>query len=364
MSHKHMSRSIPRSPRSRAPQQAERTLAATRPTDRRAPVAGQSARDPRPRVAGAPLASATLEPRRPSLVQRGLPLAAAIVVAAAAAMLWPLPVHAAAGERIARAAAGGAAVPDLAAANGEGASARTALAESVALGEDLIVVGPAESTRLIEARLRQAFTPSPRFVYRGADQAVREVAEGRADAAIVAVPFEQITADSSLRELTLASFVVALVTHPDNAVADVSHDQLVNLGHGRVRGWADLGGDRRPLHAYSTFGGPTDEARALGLAQGVLDARDRGLAASQILARVGRDRDALGIVALREVPESLPCIAVDGVRPSASAFASGAYPMGFRLRLVHRASPRAPMTALLDYLRGDDGQRLLRDLNP
>lgn len=302
-------------------------------------------------------------------MHRWLTFSIVLGLASGAAVLWPSAAHAASSFALDRAneASEASGAADLFAAPAHAAEvvrARVDLEVESPGRCDVVIVGPAESTRALADRLRSAPTTRATFVCRSADRALREVADGHADAAVVAVPFEQISSDGRLRELSLGDFVVALVRHQDNQVTDVSSTQLVNLSHGRVRGWIDLGGARRELRAYSTFSGPTDEARALQLAQGVVAVRERGLTAEQVIERVSRDPGALGIVALRSVADSLPCVSIDGVRPSACAFASGAYPMGYRLRLVHRSDPRAPLAALLTFLRGAAGQQMLRDLAP
>lgn len=300
-------------------------------------------------------------------MHRTLAFVIVFMSAAAAAVMWPTPVLAADASAI-EASTEVETLPASAVAD----AARTTAPARAEVGRetgdaerpDVVVSGPAETTRLLRAHLHADTAPPATFACRSADRAVFDVAAGAADAAIVTMPFEQILGDARLREQTLCEFVVMLVRHRDNHVDNLTRAQLQALCRGRIRSWADLGGERRELCAFSTFTGPADEARALGLGQGVACVRERGLSLAQVVERVARDPGALGIVAVRAVPEDLPCLAVDGVAPSLSAFASGTYPMGYRLRLVHRASPRAPLAALLTFLRGAEGQRVLRDLAP
>lgn len=297
-------------------------------------------------------------------MHRWLAFVIVFMLAGVAAVLWPTPAQAAAADvDPAPVVATASAAPALVA---DGAPERTVVADDidVATRADVVITGPAETTRLLRAHLSGAETPAATFACRSVDRAVFDVAAGHADAALVCEPFERILKDDRLRELALGDFVVALVRHRDNRVAGLTREQLAAICRGRVRTWADLGGEDRDLHAYSTFTGPADEARALGLGQGVASARERGLSVAQLLERVARDPGALGVVALRLVPEGLPCLTLDGVAPSLAAYQSGTYPMGYRLRLVHRCQPRAPLARFMDYLAGAEGQRLLRELEP
>ncbi|MEZ5966014.1 MAG: hypothetical protein R3F56_19415 [Planctomycetota bacterium] len=300
-------------------------------------------------------------------MHRWLAFVIVFMLAGAAAVLWPSPVRAAAAEEEGLTAPVPASAPSASpmVADTEG-SVRTEVASEVdvAARPDIVITGPAETTRLLRTHLAEETTLSATFACRSVDRAVFDVAAGHADAAIVAEPFESILDDPRLRERALGDFVVALVRHRDNRVDHLTHEQVVAIARGRARTWADLGGDKRDLRAYSTFTGPADEARALQLGQGLTCVRERGLSAAQVMARVAREPGALGIVALRVLPASVPCITIDGAAPDLAAYRTGSYPFGYRLRLVHRAEPRPPLARFLAFLGGAEGQRMLRDLEP
>jgi len=276
------------------------------------------------------------------------------LLAAAAAVLWPTPVFAAPAE------AGAAAHPPgpAAVAAVEPAAAAPVRRAAVAVEPTLLpeaaalLVGPAETTRRLGTLLRSVGAPHAEVTCRDEVSALRDVVAGRADAALLASPFEHLFAAEGLRELALGDFVVVLVRHRANPLPGISRVQLDELSRGRVRSWADLGGEPRELHVLSTFTGPEAEGRALGLPRGLARVRARGLGAAEVLARVARDPGALGVVALASVPETLPVLAIGGVLPSDRAFASGGYPFGYRLRLVHRAEPRAPLSDVRAFLCG------------
>jgi hypothetical protein len=295
------------------------------------------------------------------MMQRVLTLGIAMLAGAGVTLLWPSPTLAAAATLENSTASARASSAELAAPAAAAVPiVRAAAATEAGGADDLTITGPAECIRQLGAALRGAYAEPLRLTCNSDLDALRDVAKGRADAAVVAVAFERTLPDPGLREFTLGDFVVALVRHDENPVRDLSRAQLDELCRGRARGWQDIGGRGSELRAFSTFTGPTDEARALGVAQGLAAVVERGLAADDVIARVQRDRAALGVVALREVDDTLPCIAVDGVQPSANAFAAGSYPFGFRLRLVYRAEHRAGMGKLLTFLANAAGQHALR----
>lgn len=184
--------------------------------------------------------------------------------------------------------------------------------------------------------------------------ALRAVASGDLDAAVLTVPFESLLAHGDLREVGVADFVVALVRHPDNPTADVSHSRLAELCRGRARDWAD-----GETHLFSAFSGAFEEARALHVPFLRAARAERGLSVAQVCARVGRDRQGLGLLAAATLPEGPAYVSVAGVAPSLQAYAAGTYPFGYRLRLVHRADARPELVALLAALQTDGARRAL-----
>ncbi len=293
------------------------------------------------------------------------PVTLGIVVLAGAGitMLWPTATLAAAAdsERAELRDTTGEASAGLEAAT---SVASTALLRAVAEPEvrdrpDVVITGPAECIRQVSEPLRAGYTGALTFTCTSDIAALQSVADGRVDAAIVTVAFERALPDASLREFNLGDFVTVLVRHDENQVRDLTRTQLDELCRGRTRGWQDLGGRGSELRALSTFSGPVDEARALGVAQGLAAVRERGLSVAQVIARVQRDRAGLGVIAVRQVPDTLPCIAIDGVLPSATSFAAGSYPFGYRLRLVYRAEHRSAVAKLLTFLGSAEGQGVL-----
>lgn len=184
--------------------------------------------------------------------------------------------------------------------------------------------------------------------------ALRGVVSGELDAAVLNVAFEDVLPHAELREVGLADFVVAVVRHPDNRDADVSHTRLAELCRGRARDWA--GGEPR---LFSAFAGAFEEARALRVPFVRAARAERGLSVAQVGSRVAREPAALGLFAASKLPETFAYVSVDGVAPSVEAYAAGRYPFGYRLRLVHRADAKPELRALVAALQGDAARRAL-----
>ncbi len=217
----------------------------------------------------------------------------------------------------------------------------------------LLVGGAADALRHLAAADGVA---GVRFEARCAEpiSALRAVASGELDVAVLTVPFESLLPHGDLREVGVADFVVALVRHPDNPAAEVSHSRLAELCRGRARDWA--GGE---THLFSAFSGAFEEARALQVPFVRAARAERGLSVAQVCARVGRDRAGFGLFAAATLPEGPAYVSVDGVAPSLQAYAGGTYPFGYRLRVVHRADARPEVAALLSVLQTEGVRRAL-----
>jgi phosphate transport system substrate-binding protein len=200
------------------------------------------------------------------------------------------------------------------------------------------------------------------------DNAIVGVTSGLADVTALT----QELNDGELRSLGLSRHAIARTAlvfgvNPGVPVDNVTREQLCGIYSGAIENWRELGGPDLPIKAGIPM--PRGGARpiaALRCAEGF-----RYGAHVQLIDPPSSMGDAIattpGGIGLTDAdvaarhPGRIKVLSVDGVAPTAENTASGKYFLTRTIWLVTKAQPRKIVTRLLRFIRGSDGQRIIRD---
>ena len=170
----------------------------------------------------------------------------------------------------------------------------------------------------------------------GTNRGIRAVIDGTAHIAMVSTP-----TDDSLRKragsagVTLATTVIARdgivpCVHPSNPVAGLTLDQLRDVFSGAIASWKGLGGPDRPIALVTST--PSGSTYGAWMAM-VMDTETMSPGAtvvdedSDVVAKLGKNPDAIGYVASQWLGDAVKPLAVNGVTASAGTIAAGTYPL-------------------------------------
>lgn len=168
------------------------------------------------------------------------------------------------------------------------------------------------------------------------------------------------------QEWVVALEGVAVVTAPDNPISSLSQSQLHDVVSGRIRDWRELGGEPGPIVLTTR---PADTGAYELLSDLVLGGARVGAKTAtydsdiQIVAAVGNDRKALGIVGLRTPLDGVKPIALNlgaqQIDPDAVAVGSEDYPLVRRLYLHTGQLPTALGRGFAEYAISAAGQTVV-----
>jgi phosphate transport system substrate-binding protein len=192
--------------------------------------------------------------------------------------------------------------------------------------------------------------------------------KGQADLAGTARPAFG-AAEAGLTFTPVAWDGVVLITHPSNPVSNITMQQLHDIYYGKITNWKELGGKDEVIDVYAAAS-PGDgvewSLRKLVFGRGNQPVAAPRLYVNQAKLEEGISLDTHGFGATMlsgaAGNKKLKMISVDGVAPSASTVASGAYPLYTQLYLVtNPASPKAADAgALVQFVTTGAGKSLLR----
>lgn len=157
----------------------------------------------------------------------------------------------------------------------------------------------------------------------------------------------------------------------DNPIKELSIDQLEQIFTGKVRNWKDVGGADAPITVYSR---ENSSGTYEFFKENVLKGKDFAASAqtmpgtAALLQAVAKDKNGIGYGGaaygagakhlLVKKDDSSPAI-----EPTEANVVSGAYPIWrFLYVYVNPAMDKGEIAAYLGWIRGDEGQKLVKEV--
>ncbi|QWT20135.1 substrate-binding domain-containing protein [Bacillus sp. NP157] len=176
-------------------------------------------------------------------------------------------------------------------------------------------------------------------------------------------------AEQSLTFTPVAWDALVMVTYPSNPVNNISLMQLHEIYMGHITNWKELGGEDAPINLYAVASpgdGVEYSLRKLLFGRGNQPVAAPRLYVNQAKLEEGvtLDKRGLGASTLAGVGGNtkVKLLSIDGVKPSQSSVASGAYPLYTELYLVsNETSPKAAdVKEFLAFVTSAAGSSVLR----
>ena len=178
-------------------------------------------------------------------------------------------------------------------------------------------------------------------------------------------------------QFVIARDAIAVIVHPDNPVDELTIPQLADIFSGKITNWAEVGGADRPIVLLSreTNSGTHVYFLEQVVRQGrkedtTLFSKDTLLLPSSegIGVEVRHNPNAIGYDGLGYVTDDMKTLAVsvgDGEpywSPTVETVNQGQYPIARDLYMYTAGEPQGAIKTYLDWILGDEAQRIVLDL--
>ena len=194
--------------------------------------------------------------------------------------------------------------------------------------------------------------------------------------ALAAAGAGDFAGEAAIAEHVIALDGIAIVTHPDNPLRELSREQVRRLFFGEIADWTQLGGSPGAVTLYArddqsgTFQFFHEQVLDKDLRWDAASANARRFESStELVAAVAADRNGVGFVGMAYVTSAVRAMAIsDGgpaFTPSEANVRSESYPISRRLYLyvrpeTMRANPHA--FALVEFFKGPDAYTIAEEL--
>lgn len=169
----------------------------------------------------------------------------------------------------------------------------------------------------------------------GSGAGIQAVSEGRCDIGLSSRDLKDDEAET-LEAKVVAIDGIAMVVNPENAVEDLTIDQIAKLYKGEITNWSEVGGADAPVvligreAASGTrdgFESITDTKDACAYSQELTSTGD-------VIQTVASNPNAIGYASLAAVKDTVKALKVEGVSPTTETIQDGSYKIQRDFNLV------------------------------
>ncbi len=155
---------------------------------------------------------------------------------------------------------------------------------------------------------------------------------------------------------------IAVIVHPDNAILNLTSDDLRAIFQGRVSNWRDLGGSDLDLTVVSRETGSGTRAEFGRLIMGSRSTTNAAVIAPSsdaVIQRVAETPGAVGYVSQALLNDRVRAVTIDGIPCDLPHIADHTYPLRTTLFVAGLAEPQDPLRAFIGWVQTQDGQQVV-----
>ena len=199
----------------------------------------------------------------------------------------------------------------------------------------------------------------------GSSVGVKAAGEGTSDIGMASreIKESELAEFPNLNIFVIARDGIAIVSHPDVNVSNLTVEQVREVFSGKITNWKDLGGEDQNIIVASREEGSGTRAAFEEMVMG----EDALISATAILqpsngsvrTTVSTTPNSIGYISFGYLDDTVKSISIDGVAPTEPNAADGSYPIVRPLNMLTNGEPDGAVKAFLDFILSDAGQKLV-----
>jgi phosphate transport system substrate-binding protein len=173
-----------------------------------------------------------------------------------------------------------------------------------------------------------------------------------------------------LKQTQIGSDAVAIIVHKDNALKNLTKQQVFDIFTGKTTNWKDLGGNDAPIFVQTreSTSGTLDCLLNTALKPIKSDATVISTATPHnstglLLQAVKDNENAVGFVSLGYVDDTVKAVSIDDIQCTFNNAFSGIWPYTRHLNLITKGTASGLSAKFINYMRSPEGQKILTDNN-
>ena len=161
----------------------------------------------------------------------------------------------------------------------------------------------------------------------GSGTGIKAVKDGTCDIGLSSRYLKDSEKAEGLKETILAIDGIAIIVHTENAVADLTVEQIAAIFKGKIKNWSEVGGKNGEIVCIGReeSSGTRDGFESITDTEGNCKYRQELTSNGAVLTAVAENPNAIGYVSLSSVKDTAKAISVGGVAPSETTIKDGSY---------------------------------------
>jgi len=161
----------------------------------------------------------------------------------------------------------------------------------------------------------------------GSGTGIKAVKDGTCDIGLSSRYLKDSEKAEGLKETILAIDGIAIIVHTENAVADLTVEQIAAIFKGEIKNWSEVGGKDGQIVCIGReeSSGTRDGFESIIETVGACKYRQELTSNGAVLTAVAENSNAIGYVSLSSVKDTVKTICVGGVTPSEATIKDGSY---------------------------------------
>ncbi len=161
----------------------------------------------------------------------------------------------------------------------------------------------------------------------GSSPGIKAVQEGRCDIGLSSRSLKAEEKEAGLTETILAYDGIAIIVNPENAVADLTVEQIAKIYTGEITNWSEVGGNDGEI---VLIGREAGSGTRDGF-ESITDTKDKCLyrqeltSTGDVITAVSQNPNAIGYASVASVKDSVKALTVGDVAPSNGTILDGSY---------------------------------------
>lgn len=241
--------------------------------------------------------------------------------------------------------------------------------EAAKLSGTVTLAGSTSMQKLCEAMIESFEETYPDITvtaeYTGSGAGLEALAGGKTDIGNASRSLKDGEKQSGAVENIVAVDGIAVITHKDNTVSDLTAQQLTDIYTGKITNWKDLGGADEAIVVLGREAG----SGTRGAFEELLKIADQCAYAQEldstggVLAKVAATPGSIGYVSLDVVDDTVKALSLDGVAPTEENIVAGSYKLSrpFVMATLGTIEEQNDLVKTwFHYVQSDEGQAVIK----
>ncbi|MBU3107242.1 phosphate ABC transporter substrate-binding protein [Clostridium gasigenes] len=165
---------------------------------------------------------------------------------------------------------------------------------------------------------------------------------------------------------TIAYDGIALITHKNNTVKEITLEQVKGIYTGKITNWKEVGGKDAPIVVVSREEGSGTRSAFEEIvkykSEELVSSATISDGSGSIKTTVSGNENAIGFASFEYLDNTIGALNLGGVKPEAKFVKSGEYKLSRPFILVTKTSSQSENSKkLIDYILSKEGQKIVAD---